>query len=142
VTKSKGSIVARVWSHSAIRYLFVGGLCFVADVAGLWLLHDIWTVPLAVATPVSFLASFALTYTLQRVVAFASDARVAPSVGRYTALVVVNTIATTGIVWLTDAVGAGWMTGKVVAVVATTVWNYFAYRYWVFSPRQDGNNHV
>lgn len=122
----------RLWGHSAIRYLLVGGFCFVVDVALLWLAHDVIGVPLAIATPVAFLASFAVTYTMQRVVAFASDSRVVPSVARYTALVIFNTIATTGIVWLVDEVGGGWFVGKVLAVVATTVWNYFAYRYWVF----------
>ena len=88
----------RLWEHSAIRYLLVGGFCFLVDVGLLWLAHDVLRAPLAVATPIAFLASFAVTYTLQRVVAFASDARVAPSIARYTALVILNTLATTVIV--------------------------------------------
>lgn len=127
-----GGAVRRVWSHSAIRYLLVGGFCFLVDAGLLWVLHDLAGAPLAIATPVAFLASFAVTYTLQRVVAFGSEARVAPSVARYTALVIFNTIATTGIVWAVDALGGAWLVGKVLAVVATTIWNYFAYRYWVF----------
>lgn len=126
------SALRRAWSHSAVRYLAVGGFCFVVDVGLLWLAHDGLGVPLVVATPVAFLASFAVTYTMQRVVAFASDSKVVPSVARYTALVIFNTLATTGIVWLVDQVGWGWLAGKVLAVVATTVWNYFVYRYWVF----------
>lgn len=119
-----------------MRYLLVGGFCFVVDIALLWVAHEVLRVPLAIATPISFLASFAVTYTMQRVVAFASDSKVVPSVARYTALVVFNTLATTGIVWLVDAIGGGWLIGKVLAVVATTVWNFFAYRHWVFaSPR-------
>lgn len=116
-----------------MRYLLVGGLCFLVDVALLWLAHDVLGVPLAVATPAAFLASFVVTYTLQRVVSFASDSRMVPSVARYTALVIFNTVATTGIVWAIDALGAGWFVGKIAAVAATTVWNYFAYRYWVFA---------
>lgn len=130
--KTVRDLARLAWGHSAIRYLLVGGFCFLVDVALLWLAHDLLGVPLAIATPVAFLASFAVTYTLQRLVAFASEARVVPSVARYTALVVFNTIATTGIVWLVDQAGGGWLIGKVVAVVATTIWNYFAYRYWVF----------
>lgn len=125
--------LARIaWSSSAVRYLLVGGFCFIVDVGLLWLAHDVVGVPLAIATPVAFLASFAVTYTLQRVIAFASDSKVVPSVARYTALVAFNTLATTAIVWLIDQSGGGWFIGKVIAVVATTVWNYFAYRYWVF----------
>lgn len=122
-----------LWGHSAVRYLLVGGFCFLVDVGLLWIGHDVLGAPLAVATPIAFLASFAVTYTLQRVVAFGSDARVAPSLTRYTALVILNTVATTVIVWATDAIGWSWLAGKVIAVVTTTVWNYFFYRYWVFS---------
>ncbi|WP_311243185.1 GtrA family protein [Microbacterium sp. WCS2018Hpa-23] len=132
----------RLWSNSAVRYLVVGGFCFVVDVALLWLAHEIIGMPLAVATPLSFLASFAVTYTLQRIVAFDSDAKVVASVARYTALVIFNTIATTGIVWVIDALGGGWLIGKVVAVVATTVWNFFAYRHWVFATRSPRSTDV
>lgn len=120
-----------------MRYLVVGGFCFLVDLGILWLLHEALRVPLAIAAPVAFLASFVVTYTAQRLVAFASDATVVPSVAKYTALVAFNTVATTGIVWGADALGWGWVTGKVIAVLATTVWNYFAYRYWVFA-RPEG----
>ncbi|MFF2493071.1 GtrA family protein [Agromyces sp. NPDC058064] len=125
--------LARLWGNSVIRYLAVGGFCFVVDVALLWLAHEALGVPLAISAPIAFLASFAVTYTMQRVVAFASDAKVVPSVGRYTVLVIFNTIATTVIVWGVDALGGEWLVGKVLAVAATTVWNYFIYRYWVFT---------
>jgi putative flippase GtrA len=125
--------LARFWGNSVVRYLAVGGFCFIVDVGLLWLAHDVLGVPLAIATPLAFLASFAVTYTMQRVVTFASDSRVVPSVGRYTALVVFNTLATTAIVWGLNGLGGGWLVGKVVAVIATTVWNYFIYRYWVFA---------
>jgi putative flippase GtrA len=138
----RSGLLARIWSSSAVRYLAVGGFCFLVDLALLWFLHEILPIPLVVAAPVAFLASFAVTYTLQRVVAFASDAKVVPSVGRYTALVVFNTVATTGIVWAVDAVGWGWLAGKIAAVVATTVWNYFAYRYWVFASREKAPSDV
>lgn len=126
-------LIARLWGSSAVRYLVVGGFCFLVDIGLLWLAHDVLGVPLAIATPIAFLASFAVTYTLQRVVAFNSDARVTPSVARYTALVIFNALASTVIVWAFDTVGLEWAVGKVVAVAATTVWNFFAYRYWVFA---------
>ena len=128
-----GDTLHRLWGSSAARYLLVGGFCFLADVAILWVAHDVLGVPLAIATPVAFLASFAITYTTQRVIASESDAKVAPSVLRYTVLVAFNTVATTAIVWGIAELGAAWIVGKVVATIATTIWNYFAYRYWVFA---------
>ncbi|GAA5204226.1 GtrA family protein [Microbacterium jejuense] len=130
------SLIARVWSSSAVRYLVVGGFSFLFDVGVLWLLHDVLHVALAIATPVAFLLSFAVTYTLQRTVAFRAADGIAPSVLRYAILVAVNTVATTAIVWAGDAIGLPWIVGKIAAVVATTVWNYFAYRYWVFGTRK------
>lgn len=129
-------VVRSLWHRSAVRYLVVGGFCFAVDFGLLWLLYRGFHVPLAIATPVAFLTSFVVTYTLQRVVSFASDARVIPSAGRYTALVIVNTLATTGIVWLVNRAGGHWMIGKVAAVAITTVWNYFIYRYWVFAEKK------
>lgn len=132
----EASLIGRVWSSSAVRYLVVGGFSFLFDVGVLWLLHDVIGVSLPIATPTAFLLSFAVTYTLQRTVAFRSSDGVAPSVLRYTLLVIVNTVATTLIVWAGDALGMPWIIGKVASVVATTIWNYFAYRYWVFGTRK------
>ncbi len=129
-------LIVRIWSSSAVRYLFVGGLAFLFDVGVLWLLHDVLGVPLPISTPAAFLLSFAFTYTLQRTVAFRASDDVAPSVVRYAILVAANTVATTGIVWAADALGLPWIVGKIAAVVATTIWNYFIYRYWVFSARK------
>lgn len=129
-------LIVRIWSSSATRYLVVGGFSFLFDIGVLWLLHDVFGVALAIATPVAFLLSFAVTYTLQRTIAFRAADGVAPSVLRYTLLVAFNTVATTAIVWASDAVGLPWGVGKVAAVAATTIWNYFAYRYWVFASRK------
>lgn len=125
-------LASRIWSSSVARFLVIGGLCFAVDLGLLWIGHEVLGIPVAVATPVAFLVSFFLTYTLQRIVSFASDARVPRSLLRYTTLVALNTVATTAIVWLSTLTPAGWLGGKVVAVIATTTWNYFAYRYWVF----------
>lgn len=134
------TLLAIVWSNSLVRYLVVGGFCFLVDVGLLWITHDLVGIPLPIATAFAFLASFAVTYTMQRIFAFNSDAGVAPSVGKYTALVIFNTLATTAIVWAATQVGIVWIGGKVLAVIATTVWNYFAYRYWVFATPKGKSN--
>lgn len=135
-TPATERLLRRVWSVSAVRYLVVGGFAFVFDVALLFMLHDVLGIGLAISTPLAFLASFVVTYTLQRTIAFRSDDNIAPSVIRYAALVAFNTVATTAIVWGWDTLGGPWLFGKIFAVVVTTVWNYFAYRYWVFAPQK------
>lgn len=142
VDEEQPGLIRRLWGNSAVRYLVVGGACFLADVALLWFAKDVLHIPLAIATPIAFLASFAITYTLQRVFAFNADNAVAPSVVRYSVLVAVNTLATTGIVWLCDEIGWGWLIGKIIAVAITTVSNYFIYRHWVFAPGKEQTERV
>ncbi|AWB95901.1 GtrA family protein [Agromyces badenianii] len=119
--------------NSAIRYLIAGGAAFVVDFALLALFRQVFGWPTWIAAGTAFVLSFAFTYTVQRVFSFESDTPHGRSLLRYTALVVFNTAATAGIVALVDLTDAGWGLGKVVATIATTVWNYFIYRYWVFA---------
>ncbi|ERK73317.1 GtrA family protein [Leifsonia aquatica] len=134
---SASSPLARLLGHSAVRYLIAGGLSFLVDFGLLALLHDVLLWPVWLASGTSFLLSFAFTYTIQRIFSFGSTAPHGRAVLRYTLLVAFNTIATVIIVSLINSSVAGWAGGKIIATVVTTVWNYFAYRYWVFAdPRQ------
>ncbi|MGO4595434.1 GtrA family protein [Leifsonia sp. 2TAF2] len=126
----------RVFAHSGVRYLVAGGLSFLVDFGLLALLHDVLLWPVWLASGVSFLLSFAFTYTIQRVFSFGSSAPHGRAVLRYTLLVAFNTLATIVIVSLINSSVVGWAGGKVVATIVTTTWNYFAYRYWVFADPQ------
>lgn len=136
------SLLNGIWGSSVIRYLVAGGLSFAFDVGLLWVLHDIVRISLPVATPAAFLASFVVTFTLQRMLAFRAQNAMTVSVVRYAVLVVVNTILTTLIVWGLTELGSAWIVGKTVAVVLTTIGNYFAYRYWVFTRPKETSIHV
>ncbi|MDN4598404.1 GtrA family protein [Leifsonia sp. F6_8S_P_1A] len=125
--------VLALLDHSAVRYLIAGGVAFLVDFGLLWLFHVALGLPTWLAAAISFLLSFFFTYTIQRVFSFGSAAPHGPALIKYTLLVAANTVATAGIVALFDHTALGWAGGKVVATVVTTVWNYFAYRYWVFA---------
>lgn len=122
------------WSLAPVRYLVVGGVAFLIDIGLLFVLFEVIGIPLAVSTPVAFLLSFAITFLMQRAFAFESGGRLVSSAVRYVLLVAANTVATTLIVTTGAAWGLPWEVAKVVAVASTTVWNYFAYRYWIFRP--------
>jgi putative flippase GtrA len=126
-------------ARDSVRYLLVGGLCFLVDVGLLALLNQVFHWPIWWATGVAFVASFFFTFFVQRVLAFRSQAPHGWSLLKYAALVAFNTLAITGIVTLFAPLPVGWLIGKVVSTAITTVWNYFAYRYWVFAhPRRKG----
>ncbi len=130
--------IDRLWARSPVRYVVVGGFAFGFDVVLLFLLHEAFHLPLAPSTAIAFLASFAVTYVLQRIFTFRSRSGITASTVKYTLLVIANTFAVTGIVAAASALGLPWLAGKLVAVVGMTVWNYFAYRHWVFASGSSG----
>ena len=126
-------MIRRVLSHSAVRYLVAGGAAFLVDFGLLWLLSEGAGWPLWLATGTAFLLSFFFTYTVQRVFAFESQSPHGVAILKYALLVAFNTVASVGIVALFEATGPGWAVGKVVSTIVLVIWNYFAYRYWVFA---------
>ncbi|WP_457962898.1 GtrA family protein [Arthrobacter sp. D1-29] len=129
-------------NHSAFRYLFFGGLSFLVDFGLLVLFREVFQWNLAVAAATAFLLSFAFSYTVQKLFAFDSAHRTHVSLGRYTLLVGANTVATVIIVQLLSLTGLGYGGAKVVSTAATTVWNYFLYKHWVFGGKQPSGDHV
>lgn len=123
----------RIRRNSGIRYLFAGGLAFLVDLGVLALLKNVLDWPLWSATGAAFLLSFFFTYTIQRIFSFGSSAPHGVALLKYATLVAVNTLATVAIVSLINPTVLGWIGGKVIATALSTVWNYFAYRYWVFA---------
>ena len=120
--------------HSAVRYLLVGSLSFVVDLGVLTLCYRGLGTPLWVATAAGFWVSFFVNFGVQRRFTFAGTKHaVASSLWRYGGLLAVNTVANIVVVGAFERAGIGFAVGKVVVTVAQTVWNYLAYRYWVFA---------
>lgn len=118
---------------SMVRYLVAGGFAFLVDFGLLALLHEVFGWATWLAAGVAFVLSFAFTYFIQRVFSFESTAPHGKALIKYTLLVAFNTLATAIIVGLVSQSALSWGGGKVIATAVTTVWNYFAYKYWVFA---------
>jgi putative flippase GtrA len=126
----------RLLQNSMVRYLLAGGVAFLVDFGLLALFHEVFGWVTWLAAGVAFILSFAFTYVIQRVFSFESSAPHGKALIKYTLLVAFNTLATAIIVGLVDQSALSWAGGKVISTAVTTVWNYFAYKYWVFaSPR-------
>lgn len=122
-----------VFRHIAFRYLLIGGATFLIDLGLLAVLHEVLGWALWLSTGTAFLATFVFNYSLQRTFSFGSRSAHGSTLAKYLTLLAFNTVATIGIVWLIDQTGWGWGIGKIAATVVTTAWNYFVFRYWVFS---------
>lgn len=117
------------------KYLLVGGLSFAVDFLLLLLLHEVFGVHLWLATPIAFLTSLAANYLLQRSFTFSGTSVKGTSFLKYMALVAFNTVAASFIVSGFEALGSSYMLGKVISTAAMTIWNFFAYKYWVFTAK-------
>ncbi|MFC8502035.1 GtrA family protein [Pedococcus sp. NPDC057267] len=124
------------------RYLLIGLSSFALDLGLLSLCYRVLHLPLWLATAAGFWGSFASNYLLQRRFAFGSHQAGLGSLVRYSTLLGFNTLATMGIVQLAETTGPGYVLGKVAATGATTVWNYFAYKKWVFTQPHPGHQTV
>lgn len=132
--------LASILNHSASRYLLAGGLSFLVDIGLLALFREVLNWPLWLATTTAFLGSFVFNYTVQRTFSFGAEAAHGPALLKYASLVATNTVAVVAIVAVVDLTAAGWLTGKVISTAATTIWNYFLFRHWVFAkPRWNDN---
>lgn len=115
------------------RYLLVGGVSFALDFFLLVFLHEYFAVELWLATPIAFLTSLAANYLLSRFFTFAGAAVRGTSFFKYIALVLFNTVAASLIVSGFEAAGSSYMLGKVASTLLMTIWNFFAYKHWVFA---------
>ncbi|WP_171905270.1 GtrA family protein [Cellulosimicrobium cellulans] len=122
-----------VLGHSAFRYLLVGGFAFLLDLGLLTLAYRVLGAPLWLATAFGFWGSFAFNFTLQRRFAFGGAMPTGPALWRYCVLLGVNSLANILVVGLFERLAWGYATGKVAVTVAQTIWNYFAYKHWVFA---------
>jgi len=110
----------------------VGGTSLVIDVGVLTLLKELLAVPLLFATTGGLLASLAWNYFGQRTLTFRSSLGSRRSLPRYLLLLAFNYVVTIPLVDIGERSGAGYLTGKAVAVVLLTITNFYAYRAWVF----------
>ena len=119
--------ISRILNSGALRYLVAGGLAFAFNVLLLNVFREVLGLPTSLSALLAFWASFFFTYSLQRMFAFRSEASVRASLFRYSVLVAFNSVVVAFVVTVChDVLGLG---------LGSTVWNYFAYKHWVYARR-------
>lgn len=120
------------WSET-FRFLFVGGLSFVADFGLLWLLHEAFNLDLFISSVVAFVSSFFVNFYLQKLFTFQARKRTARALALYTTLSIFNTLATGIIVTNLESTVIGWQGAKILSVIMISIWNFFIYKFFIFS---------
>jgi len=128
--------IASLRRHPAPRYVVVGGLTFLIDIAFLKLFHGVLGVALTPAVVGAFLIAFAFNFTASRMWTFARTARDGQAhrqMARYLLLVGVNLGSALLIVVGLSSVGVNYLVAKLVAGAVNAAGNFVAYRHWIFA---------
>jgi putative flippase GtrA len=126
----------KVFSHSIVRYAFVGLLTYVVELAVLIGLHSGLHTQRTVATGASFWVGLFVSFALQKLVAFQDFQKEVKAISRqavwYVVLVGFNYVLTLVIVSLFP--DKDLVLSRTVALATVTCWNYVIYRVIFKSP--------
>ena len=120
-----------------LRFLVVGGVSYVVDIATLYGLHGRAGLPLVPSTAAALTTGLLANFTLNRWVVFGAardGTRVHAQLVRYAVLVAANYALTLATVSLLAGAGVEYLIAKSISTGANAVLNFFAYRLWVFRP--------
>ena len=124
--------IRSILRSSLVRYLVVGGASFAVDAGLLLTLHDGVGWPRLVAASIAFWTALLLNFTLNRIWAFRGHEDVKVSLARYLTVVGFNYLGSLVILEVGTRLGAALIVAKALATGLTVLWNFLAYRFWVF----------
>jgi len=129
------SLLSAIYSDSRVRYLAIGGGTFLVELAVLFAAQAAGA-PGTLAVAISFIIGTALSFLLQKIIAF-KDRRFQKKVVfsqalLYAALVVFNFAFTVLAVWLLEQYFPVALI-RTVALATTVIWNYYLYKTRIFN---------
>lgn len=120
--------------NKLLRYIIVGGLSYALELVVLILLVDHLMLPGVTSVAIAFWVGLGASFALQKLVAFrnrTSNKETFKQAILYITLVAINYGFTIVFVYMTEHM-AGVVAARTVALIATTCWNYLAYRNVIF----------
>ncbi len=120
------------------RYLFVGGVSFVADYAVLFLLKEFGALHYLLAAALAFCAGIIINFILTKLLVFQVVMQNKIRERTIFALIcLAGLLYTEGIMFiLTDLLGAHYLISKIVATVIVFFWNFFAKKLILYRGRK------
>ena len=129
------SLVLAIYSDRRVRYLVIGGGAFLVELVVLFSAQAAGA-PGTLAVAISFIIGTAVSFLLQKVIAF-KDKRfhkkiVLSQVFLYAVLVAFNFAFTVLAVWLLEGYFPVALI-RTAALAITVIWNYYLYKTWIFN---------
>ncbi len=119
------------------RYIFVGGIAFVADAGALWLCEKFMHYLIAAA--IAFVFGLVVNYVLSVCFVFSDGERTTSRTAEFIIYAVIGVIGlglTELIMWLfTDVIGIYFLLSKIVAAAIVLVWNFVARKKIIYTKK-------
>jgi putative flippase GtrA len=124
--------VSSLLKNKFLRYVASGLATVATDVGGLYILVHFFGVQVYLAATVSYLVSLVVNFGLNKLWTFEAGTNTSYHMVAYGLVIGLNYLVGLGMIALAQHIGAGYLVGKVAALVITTGWNFFIYKYVVF----------
>ncbi len=125
------------WFIQFFRYIFVGGIAFLADAGALWLCEKFMHYLIAAA--IAFVFGLVVNYVLSVCFVFSADERTTSRTAEFIIYAVIGVIGlglTELIMWLfTDVIGLYFLLSKIVAAAIVLVWNFVARKKIIYTKK-------
>ena len=111
------------------RYVFVGGLAFVADWAMLVFLHEVAGVNVYVATAIAFIFGLIVNFILSKKLVFQKDCEKTGKLGEFLSYGIIGVLGllfTEVIMWVLIKIGIIYLIDKIIAAAIVLMWNFVA----------------
>ena len=122
----------RLANHPLVKYVLIGGLCFVIDAGLLWFCTSVLGWEIWLGATVGYWTGLLVNFSLNRLVMGRASSNLVRQSMRYGVLLGANFFITLGFLHLAAAWGLDIVVAKTIIVAASTCWNYLLYRRWVF----------
>jgi len=131
----------KLLQQTIVRYIFIGGVAYSAELACLWLLIYKAHFSQVAGTAVSFWAGLLISFGLQKTLAFKDYRREKKLLQKQAAMYSVLVVWNYGFSLLIVALFAKYqpiVVGRTVALIVTTAWNYIIYKHYIFKSEDPG----
>lgn len=128
-------MLVKLFSSSIIRYLFIGGVSFLVEIIIIFIGHHLLNMSSVLVVSISFWTGLITSFILQKIITFKNTSRspkkLAWQAATYALLVIVNYLFT---IWFVSALESqiSIYIARTIALVITTIWNYFIYSKVIF----------
>lgn len=122
---------------SLLRYVFIGGTSYLIELGCIFILNTIINSPV-IAVGIGFWLGLGVSFLLQKVFAFKNTSKNLKQLSiqsfYYLLLVAFNYSFTLLLVWqLSNHIGL--FSARTIALIVTTIWNYFLYKNVIFKQK-------